>query len=82
MVNEQTNNITEEFTVMNNNKNSYIEENFILDTDMKQLDNLKYKLDNFKSVVGDVKKNTSDYYDKQGSDSEALEKQAEEAKGK
>ena len=84
MVNEQTNIITEEFTVIDNKKKSYIEENFILDKgfDMNELDKLTNNFDSFKDVIKDVKKNTSDYYDEQGSDSEELEKQAEEAKGK
>lgn len=83
IVSEQTANITEEFTVFNE-KNKYIEENFVLDKgfDMSELDKVTNNFNNFKNVINEVKKNTNNNYDNLASDSEELERQAEEAKGK
>mgnify|MGYP006092283687 CR=1 FL=1 len=79
ITNEQTDNIKEEFTLFNNNKNNYIEENFILDNgfDMKKLDKLGGEFKNFKGVVSDVKKSTSEDYKKQGEDGDAFKNEQE-----
>lgn len=81
IVTEEIANIKEEFTVLNK-KNKYIEENFIFNNgiDMNEIDNVTNNFKNFKNILKDVIKNTMDNYEKQASNSEELEKQADEAR--
>ena len=82
VANEQKDNIKEEFTLFNNNKNNYknyIEENFILDSgfDLKKLDTLTNDFKNFKNVISDVEEKQKKKNEEQSGDSESFKKEVD-----
>ena len=81
VIKEEVNNIKEEFTLFNN-KNNYIEENFVFDRifDIKELNNMNKKFKNINSAIKEMEIYEKNMYDNLENDSKELKKQGEEVR--